>query len=59
MTINRWVPVSRTFYANNRWFRRPGPWPGAGAVTPGRRFDMLLEARRASEELEIIPGLES
>ena len=24
---------SRTFYANNRWLRRPGQWPGAGAVT--------------------------
>ena len=23
----------RTFYANNRWLRRPGPWPGAEAVT--------------------------
>ena len=23
----------RTFYANNRWLLRPGPWPGAGAVT--------------------------
>ena len=21
------------FYANNRWLRRPGPWPGAEAVT--------------------------
>ena len=25
--------ISRTFYANNRWLRRPGPWPGAEAVT--------------------------
>ena len=25
--------ISRTFYANSRWLRRPGPWPGAGAVT--------------------------
>ena len=23
----------RTFYVNNRWLRRPGPWPGAEAVT--------------------------
>ena len=23
--------ISRTFYANNRWLRQPGPWPGAGA----------------------------
>ena len=29
--------ISRTFYANNRWLRRPGPWPGAGAVTKVRR----------------------
>ena len=25
--------ISRTFYANVRWLRRPAPWPGAGAVT--------------------------
>ena len=25
--------ISRTFYANNRWLPRPGPSPGAGAVT--------------------------
>ena len=25
--------TSRTFYANVRWSRRPGPWPGAEAVT--------------------------
>ena len=25
--------LCRTFYTNNRWLRRPGPWPGAGAVT--------------------------
>ena len=25
--------ISRTFYANDRWLRRPGPWPGLGAVT--------------------------
>ena len=25
--------ISRTFYANVRWLRRPGPWPGAEAVT--------------------------
>ena len=29
-------PSSRTFYANNRWLRRPGPWPGAEAVTSCR-----------------------
>ena len=34
---------SRTFYANNRWLRRPGPWPGAEAVTAS---DRDLQARR-------------
>ena len=29
--------ISRNFYANNRWSARPGPWPGAGAVTAWRR----------------------
>ena len=32
-----------TFYANNRWIRRPGPWPGAGAVTLGADLDWELE----------------
>ena len=25
--------ISRAFYVNVRWLRRPGPWPGAEAVT--------------------------
>ena len=29
--------ISRTFYANNGWLRRPGPWPGAEAVTQYRQ----------------------
>ena len=29
-------PTWRTYYANIRWLRRPGPWPGAGAVTRSR-----------------------
>ena len=29
--------ISRTFYSNSRWLRRPGPWPGAGAVTACRK----------------------
>ena len=35
--------VSRTFYANNRWSRRPSPWPGAGAVTNSRPVTGLGE----------------
>ena len=31
---------SRIFYANNGWLWRPGPWPGAGAVTI---YQQLLE----------------
>ena len=27
------IAVIRTFYASNRWLRRPCPWPGAEAVT--------------------------
>ena len=33
--------ISRTSYANNRWLRRPGPWPGAGAVTARAVVDSL------------------
>ena len=28
--------ISKTFYANVRWLRRPGPWAGAEAVTSHR-----------------------
>ena len=27
------LEARRTFYANNGWLRRPGPWPGAEVLT--------------------------
>ena len=37
------------FYANNRWLRRPGPWPGAGAVTHWHcQRDLTVTARAGS-----------
>ena len=36
------VPGDSTFYANNGWLRRPGPWPGAEAVT---QYNALAAAR--------------
>ena len=39
--LGRRFAAALSSYANNRWLRRPGPWPGAGAVTflgrPGRK----------------------
>ena len=36
----RYRSTSRTFYANNLWLRRPGPWPCAGAVTAPCQTDL-------------------
>ena len=44
--------ISRTFYANNRWLRRPGPWPGARAVTgPGESCSGRSCPCRAASDL--------
>ena len=38
--------ISRTFYANIRWLRRPGPWPGAEVVTLHRTGSDAPRQRR-------------
>ena len=57
------------FYANNRWLRRPGPWPGAGDVTdtgiqdlhgrgPGRLARRPDRATPAASQIEetVVPS---
>ena len=41
----------RTFYANNRWLRRPGPWPGAEAVTGIVRVTLTVLVRPGTVHL--------
>ena len=64
-----WWSISRTFYANNRWLRRPGPWPSAEAVThtrdvtrngsrgPGARSSRLEALRLRPEHIRLNKGM--
>ena len=42
--------------ANNRWIRRPGPWPGAEAVTRSREGRARFCGRFRPDSIKKRPG---